>query len=310
MSQKILVIGSMNLDSTVQLERVPNKGETLLADSMGEFPGGKGANQALAAAKLGGEVYFAGRSGRDKAGDTLVQNLNNNRVNLDYLKVSENTPTGQAFIFVEADGDNRIIVLAGANSEVSPDDVDACFASGIEFGAILLQLEIPLETVAHAIKVGKEQNIPVIVDAGPAITKDLSLFKDVTLISPNQHEIEELTGLPANTPDEAIKAAGVLLKETNAEIVVLKMGKSGALVYTDKEHNFYSAFTVKTVDTTAAGDAFTAALTLGYVQGWSWEKTMQYANAAGALTVSKLGAYSALPSVDDVEAFIAEYTLD
>ncbi len=305
---KILVIGSINLDSTVVLDRVPNKGETLLGDSIGEFPGGKGANQALAVAKLGGDVAFAGRTGADQSGTLLTENLVTTGVDTKYLGVSEENFTGRALIFVESDGDNRIVVLSGANGDVGPDDVDRCFAGNDEFTAVLLQLEIPLPTVGYAIEQAKKRNIPVVVDMGPAITTDLDIFKDVDVLSPNQHEIEELTGHKAGTVEEGIIASQFLLRETNSGVVVLKMGDLGALVVDRDGHEFFPAFKVKAVDTTAAGDAFTAALTIGYTKKWGWEKTLQFANATGALAVSKLGAFTSLPSKKEVENFIKNNT--
>ena len=301
---KILVIGSINLDSTVVLDRVPNKGETLLADSIGEFPGGKGANQALAVAKLGADVAFAGKTGTDQSGTILTENLIATGVDTKFLTVSETNYTGRALIFVESDGDNRIVVLSGANADVGSEDVDRCFAGDDEFSAVLLQLEIPLPTVAYVIEQAKKRNIPVVVDMGPATTKDLDLFQGVNVLSPNQHEIEELTGHKAGTVEEGVLASQFLLEKTNAGVVVLKMGDLGALVVDKDCHEFFPAFKVKAVDTTAAGDAFTAALTIGYTQGWSWEETIKYANATGALAVSKLGAFTSLPSRQEVEDFI------
>lgn len=306
MAGKILVIGSINLDSTVVLDRVPNKGETLLANSIGEFPGGKGANQALAVAKLGGEVMFAGKTGPDQAGTTLTENLKANGVDTDCLTISQSSDTGRALIFVEADGDNRIVVLSGANAEVGPGDVDRCFDGDAEYSALLMQLEIPLPTVAYAIKAAQSRNIPVVIDAGPAVTKDLDLFHGVDILSPNQHEMEELIGLPAGTVEEGLVAARALREKTAAKNIVLKMGDLGALVLNEIGHKFVPSFSVKAVDTTAAGDAFTAALTIGFTNGWDWEETLRYANAVGALTVSKLGAYTSLPSKEEVEDFLAQ----
>ena len=299
---KILVIGSINMDLVMSVERSPEAGETVVGRDYSYIPGGKGANQAVAAAKLGGEVTFCGRVGNDANGEILLTNLQNNNINTAFITRDHGNQTGLAAIPVEADGQNRIIIFAGANGCVSKEDVDKAMEQS--YDAVMMQLEIPLDTVTHGFQRAKEKGIPVVLDAGPAMKINLKQFRGIHVISPNESETAALTGIEVNNMDSALKAAKYLSQETEAAYVVIKLGEKGALLYENGNYEILPAYQVKAVDTTAAGDSFTAALTLKMIEYGDIKKAIKYAHAVGALCVSKKGAQPSLPTSEEVSAFL------
>ena len=301
MKPRILVVGSLNMDLRLSLTRMPAAGETCFGRDYAYIPGGKGANQAVAAARLGGEVVFCGRRGKDANGSALEAGLQKEGVDVSLLTADPAAQTGLAVIPVEDDGQNRIVVLSGANMRVSAADLREAFRRPID--AVIAQLEIPLETVFALHAITREKNIPLILDAGPAMPLELERLEGIEVISPNETETSAITGIHVTDDPSALRAAEEIEKRSRAKYVVLKLGGRGCLLYGQGLRRFYPACPVRPVDTTAAGDAFTAALTVRYLETGDMEAAVSYANQAGALAVTRKGAQPSLPFADEVESF-------
>lgn len=299
----IIVIGSLNMDLVVNVDCYPEQGETILASDTLFIPGGKGANQALAIALLGGEVSMIGKVGSDEFGTMLKENLQKNKVNIDDTYIDQSKKTGMAFISVGRNGDNRIIVSPGANALLSAADVEKLEPVIAASEGVVLQLEIPLKTVEKAIELADRHKVPVFLDPAPAQILSYDLLAKVDYIFPNENEAMELTGVEIGDIETAKTAAAKLL-QMGCHHVLLKLGAQGVL-YADK-NNFrhYPGFTVETVDTTAAGDAFCAGFVATYLKTRDLSKAVNFANAAGALTATKQGAQSSLPTLEEVAALI------
>lgn len=299
---RILVVGSINMDFVLRTERVPESGESILCEEFRTIPGGKGANQATALARLGADAVFAGRIGKDGFGAELRRNLETNGVCTEFLSVDDEAPTGTAFIILESSGANRIMVFPGANMKLGTADIERAMDN--PFDAVMTNLEIPAEVVRRIAVIAKEKHIPAVLDAGPARGFDISAVPGLDIVSPNETETSTLTGLPCSTVEEAERAAARLSSLCRANHVVIKMGSKGALLHSHGKTEFFPAYEVKAVDTTAAGDAFTAALTIEYIRHGNIGKAMEYANAAGALAVTRLGAQPSLPYGREVDLFL------
>jgi ribokinase len=291
------------MDLVLKVDKVPGGGETVLGESYAYIPGGKGANQGVAAARLGADVTFVGRVGEDANGKVLKGNLQKEGINAEFVIESQEGSTGIATILLEETGQNRIIVIPGANMNMTKEDLHTAFEH--TYDAVIVQLEIPDEIVIEACRLSKEKNIPVILDAGPAKSFPLEDLEGLEIVSPNESEAFALTGVEVNSIESAEKAAIVLKERSNAKTIVLKMGSLGAYLYEDGEGEFFPAHKVKAVDTTAAGDAFTAALTVRYMTSRDIKDAIRFANVAGAITVTRMGAQPSLPKVNEVEKFAA-----
>lgn len=300
--KRILVIGSINMDLVLTLDRAPEAGETVLGESYAYIPGGKGANQAVAAARLNGEVFFCGRVGSDSNGKILLENLADNKVNTSYITVDDSSQTGLAVIPVDSEGQNRIMVFPGSNYLVSREDVDRAMQES--YDAIMLQLEIPLDIVYYAFEKAKAKGIPVVLDAAPAVEVDLSRLKGLYILSPNEYEASKLTGIKADSVENALKAAEILRDSSSADYVIIKMGDKGALLYDKGHYEMIPSYPVKAVDTTAAGDSFTAAVTVKALEHGNIAEAVRYANAVGAICVSRRGAQPSLPTEEEVRKFL------
>jgi ribokinase len=295
----ILVVGSLNADLVVRASRFPVPGETISGGDLLTLPGGKGANQAVAAAKLGGKVAMLGRVGNDQFGKMLIDNLLRFQVDASRVQVCP-AATGTAVIVVDENGQNSIVLSAGANGAVTPADVDAAPQAKI----MLLQLEIPLESVLAAARWGKQQGMQVILNPAPARALPDEFFGLVDLIVPNESELSLLTGLPVTDIDSA-QVALRALQARGARQVILTLGEKGALAQLDSDSGYFVAgHVVQVVDTTAAGDAFIGGLALALAQGRVFPDALEYANACGALAVTRLGAQPSLPTADEVDQFI------
>jgi len=303
MAKKITVIGSINMDLVIKTSRMPKPGESFFGQSFGMIPGGKGANQAVAVAKLGEKAQLVGKVGKDVFGDKLVNNLKEFGVNVDYVFQDSSASTGVAFIIVTREGENSIIIVTGANGNLSSEDVKAVEATIKNSNLLLLQLEIPLETVSCSVELANKYKVPVVLDAGPPPRFFPDFFTGVDILSPNELEAEELTGMKIKDLESA-KAAAQKLLNTGIKRVVLKLGANGALLATRDEVKHIKGIKVRAVDTTAAGDAFTAGLAVAYAKGKSLEEAAIFANYVGALTVTKFGAQPSIPGMDEVESFI------
>lgn len=296
----ILVIGSLNADLVVRAPRFPAPGETISGEDLTIIPGGKGANQAVAAARQGASVTMVGRVGNDSFGPTLIQNLRDNRVDISLVQTDQSA-TGTALIVVDSSGQNSIVLSPGANGKVSPADVDALSFQNVDM--LLLQLEIPLETVVHAASLARQNGLRLILNPAPARQLPDSLLADVNILVPNEGELQYLSGQPVTDIDSAKSAAQVLLAK-GVQTVIVTLGRNGALLVTDENTLHIPTFNVEVVDTTAAGDAFIGGLAAGLLKGNPLEKAVRYGNASGALAATKFGAQPSLPNAEDVEKLL------
>jgi len=286
-----------------RVPRSPKPGESLLGRSFATVTGGKGANQALAAARLGAQVSFVGCVGRDAFGDMQRSTLCADGVDCAYLKIHPTEPTGTAVILVADEGQNSIVVTPSANYGLRPEDIAPLEKLFAQADAVLLQLEVPLDTVEAALALARRCGTFSILDAGPAQKIEAALVAQADLVSPNETEAEAMTGIAVKTPDDARAAARQLLG-MGARHAVTKLGARGALYVGDTEV-FAPAFKVRAVDTTAAGDAFTAALAVAW-KDMELTAALRFANAAGALAATVEGAQPSMPTRAAVDAFLKE----
>lgn len=300
----IVVVGSINMDLVVRIDRLPAPGETRPARSLAFVPGGKGANQAVAMQRLGGKVAMIGRLGDDPFGATLREGLASRGVNTEGVAPTTG-PSGVALIQVDDAGENAISLVAGANGCVTPDDVRRHAATIAEASSLVVQLEVPMEAVAEAIRIATEHGVRTVLDPAPAPAGKLPpALLAVDIVSPNQTEAEALTGLTVHTPADALEAAR-LLQAQGARSVVVKLGAQGALwLDADGQSGYIHPFSVKPIDTTAAGDAFTGAMTLRLAQGAPLAEAVRFACAAGALATTKAGAQPAMPEIQAVQTLL------
>jgi ribokinase len=305
MAKRILVAGSSNIDFLLTTPYIPAPGETLLSSGKYAFtPGGKGANAAVAAAAMGAEVIFCSRVGDDAYGDRLIALLKERGIDTRNVKVDRLEQTGLAVVMLEKNGANRIIVFGGANRKISDSDIEDSFSTAYP-DAVLTQFEIRQDAVLAAAKTAAYEGIPLFVDAGPA-TSDFPLEKleRVEVFSPNESETEILTGIRPNSLENCLRASIALCNRVDIKYVVLKLGARGCYIYDGKYCDIISPFDVPVVDTTAAGDVFTAALTAEYLRSGDILASARFANAAGALAVSKLGAINSVPTLEEVRALL------
>ena len=301
---RILCIGSANMDLVMKTERMPEKGETFITGRNYEFiPGGKGANAALAAARLGADTLFCTRLGDDANGKVLRDMYIKENISSRFIGTDKNNPTGLAGIFVESDATNRIIVYPGANNALTSEDLEEAFLSYPD--ALLMQFEIPEQTIIKACRLAAQYGVKVIIDAGPARSDfPLKELGRVEIFSPNETETLAYTGISPDNMSTTMSATVKLSVMVNAKYIVLKLGSRGAYVYDGVNADIIPSYEVSAVDTTAAGDAFTAALTYEYTKTGDIIHSIKFANAVGALTVTKMGASSSLPTYDEVMNFV------
>ena len=302
--KSILVVGSINMDLVVKAERMPRGGETLVGSGFVQAPGGKGANQAAACARLGAGTYMIGRVGDDLFGKSLKTHLRRSGVTTDFIVTDSHAPTGIAVIIVDKKGQNSIVVASGANAKVCRRDLSAARDVWDRVGFLIVQLEIPLKTMDAALTRARKKGIVSILDAGPAKRIPLATLRKADIVSPNEIETEALIGRRVTTLGAA-RAAALRLRKLGVKRVVLKLGERGALAAEGRECVHIPARKVKAVDTTAAGDAFTGALAVALGEGKDLVSATEYACCAGALACTKLGAQPSMPTRAEVETFIA-----
>lgn len=302
------MVGSSNMDLVVKSARIPSVGETILGGDFIMNPGGKGANQAVAAAKLGAEVYFVAKLGQDMFGDESLPNFKKMGVSTKYVTRTQDSPSGVALIMVDSSGNNIIVVAPGANQKLSPADVKQAESDMASSGCIVAQLEVPLETVEFAAQLANTSGVPFILDPAPAQKLDSELLAATDVLKPNETEAAILTGIKVTDRDSARAAAENLL-EKGVKAVILSMGANGFLLADSDRAEFVPAIKVKAVDATAAGDAFTGTLAFGLAQGLPLSQAAQFANYVAALSVTRIGAQSSMPTAQEVESFIKEQHL-
>lgn len=300
--KNIVVIGSLNMDLILRVPRLPVPGETILGTALHYACGGKGANQAYTLGKLGARAVMLGSVGRDEHGGKLLDNLRSVNVNVDSVQRLEDAPSGLAAIGVDDAGNNSIIVAPGANLRTTPDYIYAQKGLIARCDALIMQLEIPIESVAAAARLAKEMGKLVILDPAPAAALPDELYQYIDIIKPNEIELAHLSGQPVNSIHEAERATGELLKR-GAGAVVATLGGEGALIAAkDRGEHIPVSQTVKVVDTTAAGDSFTAAMTMLLAEGRPLKQAVEFATQVAAIVVSRPGAQTSIPSADEVAA--------
>jgi ribokinase len=295
------------MDLVVKSPRIPAVGETILGEDFIMTPGGKGANQAVAAAKLGAEVYFITKLGDDIFAEQSLKNFKKEGVNTKYVVQTKEAPSGIALITVDDAGNNVIVVAPGANQKLSPDDVKKAESDIASSGALVAQLEVPLETVEFAAQLANESGVLFILDPAPAQKLSPELLKMVDVLTPNETEAQILTGIEVTSNRDSACTAVKKLLEYGVKSVILTMGANGFLLGTDDEMEFVPAVKVNAVDATAAGDAFTGSLAVGLAQGKTLANSALFANYVAALSVTKMGAQSSMPTREAVESFIGAF---
>jgi ribokinase len=299
----IIVVGSLNMDLVVSVKKRPRTGETVLGSDVLFVGGGKGANQAIAAARLGGQVAMVGKVGDDPFGKALCSNLANDGVDTSGIQVETGVSSGVAFITVDDAGGNQIIVSPGANGRLLPDDIKANADLIGRSKVLLLQLEIPIPTVIAAAELAHQMGVTVILDPAPAQPLPEKLLKLVDFFTPNEHEAASLSGQPISDLRSA-KLAAAKLMSLGCHNVILKLGEKGVLLAEGNHFQHIPAFPVPAVDTTAAGDAFGAAFAVSWLESRDVYQALRFAAAAGAITVTREGAQSSLPYRREVEELL------
>ncbi|MDB8791323.1 ribokinase [Romboutsia sp. 1001216sp1] len=299
--KNICVIGSLNMDLVVNVEKMPKAGQTLLGSNFKEVPGGKGANQAVAMARLNGNVTMIGKVGNDSFGETLVNSLKKDNVNTDYIQV-EKGPSGVALITVDKNAQNSIVVAPGANYKLTKEDIDKNIDAIKNSDIVVVQLETPLETIKYALKKAKELGKYTILNPAPAVVLEDEIIENVDLLTPNETELEIISGKSISNEDDINECAQIMINKGVKELIVT-LGSKGSLYINKETSMFKKAYKVEAIDTTAAGDSYTGALAVAISIGKDMEYAMDFASKVGALSVMKEGAQSSLPTLIEVENF-------
>ena len=304
MGARIVVVGSLNADFVVRMERFPAPGETLVGREFAVFAGGKGANQAYGAARLGGRVSMLGQVGGDAHGEWLAQSLASAGVDVSHVQRDPDVSSGIALISIDASGQNQIVLVPGANGTFTAERLERSRQVIAGARVVLLQLEIPMETVAAAAQLARESGALVILDPAPALDISDDLLRLADYITPNETELAVLTGAPSGEELGRSEAAERTreLRARGARRVIVKMGSRGALMVADDGEEFWPAIPVRAVDTTAAGDAFNAAFAVALAGGKSDAEAGGFATAAAAYSVTRKGAQASMPTLEDLQS--------
>jgi len=302
----IIVVGSANTDMILKMGRLPKPGETVLGGAFAMAAGGKGANQAVGAARAGGRVVFVARVGRDDFGARAIEGLLRDRIAVDYIFRDKVQPTGVALIFVARNGENCIAVASGANAALSPADVRKAASAFEGAGFLLTQLETPLDTVQAAAALAARKGVRVILNPAPARPLSDALLKKIDILTPNESEAEILTGIRA-AGERGAQAAAAALKKRGVETVIITLGPRGAFVSGPDAEGLVPGFKVRAVDTTAAGDVFNGALAVALSDGLALMEAVRFANAAAAISVTRWGAQPSAPKRREIEAFLSRF---
>ncbi len=305
MTARVAVVGSLNMDLVARAPHIPQPGETILGRDFHTLPGGKGANQAVADARLGAAVAMVGRVGNDAFARQLLDNLAAAGVDHTFVIQDSGAATGVALIVVDAAGQNSLVVVSSANMRLSPADVEAAETAIAAADVLLLQLETPLETATRAAQIAHDHGVTVILNPAPAQPLPPELLSRVDVLVPNESETALLTGLPIDSLARVEAAAGAL-RASGVGAVILTLGERGALLAQAGGTQAFPAFAVTALDTTAAGDAFMGGLAVALAEGRSLAEGVRWGNAAGALAATQLGAQPSLPARRAVEKLLAE----
>ncbi len=305
--KKILVVGSSNTDLIIKVPEIPRPGETLLGGELQTFPGGKGANQAVAAARGGGDVVFIASVGNDNYGAESIKGYKLDNINTENIKICKNIPSGIAMITISDGGENAITVASGANAELKPEDLDEAEEAFHEAEYMLVQLETPLDTVQKAVEICADFETKVILNPAPAAELPDEIISRIDIITPNETEAERLTGVKVQDEKDARKASEEL-HNRGINTVIITLGSQGAFL-SDRitgVSKTVPGFKVEATDTTAAGDVFNGQLAVALAEGLSLEDAIRQAHAAAALSVQKLGAQSSIPRREETDYFLEE----
>jgi ribokinase len=303
----IVVVGSLNMDLVVQVPNIPKPGETVLGNNFASYPGGKGANQAVAAARLGATVTMIGQVGADNYGESLINNLVTEGVNVDCVFYDERNATGVAMISVDANGQNSIAVASGTNFTLTKEHIRSAWEKLGDINILIMPLETPPNTILEAARLAKKRDVQVVLNPAPARFLDGELLSQVDILVPNEHEIIQVSEyyLSSNVEVVELEGAARTMIDQGVNSVVTTLGSKGVSIVEDGENEvLLPSFTVDVLDTTAAGDAFVAALAVGIGEGKSLHEACYFANAVGALTVTKMGAQPSLPTRAEVIEFL------
>jgi ribokinase len=303
MRQSIVVVGSSNTDMVIKAGHLPAAGETIIGGTFFMNPGGKGANQAVAAARLGGTVTFIAKIGNDIFGRHAVQLFEEQKIDVSYILSDTEHPSGIALITVDKNAENCIVVAPGSNEFLSPNDLVAAIPVIEKAGILLIQLEIPLATVEYVVATAAKTGTRVILNPAPACQLPDSLLINISIITPNRREAEMISGIKITNMDSA-KEAAKIIKHRGVETVIITLGVEGALVLSDGNFTEVPAFPVNAVDTTGAGDIFNGALAVAISEGRDLFAATEFACKASAICVSRLGAQSSAPNKSEVDSFI------
>lgn len=295
----VFVAGSTNTDMVVRTTRFPMPGETLIGGEFFMFSGGKGANQAVAAARLGAKVYFIGKTGNDVFGERVLQQLAGENIDTRFLATDPAAASGTALILVDAKGENEIVVAPGANDQLLPEDIEEALGLMDAGDILLVQLEIPLETVAYAVEKASAKGMRVILNPAPARALPDKLFPHLFLVTPNETEAGLLTGISVSDEITATQAAHVLISKGIPQVIIT-LGAKGALFVSGQEQMLIPAPSVQAIDSTAAGDVFNGALAASLSKGLDWKPAIELACKAATLSVTKMGAQSSMPYLSEL----------
>lgn len=304
MKNSICVLGSINMDIVLKVERMVKSGETILSKGFDKIPGGKGANQAVAARRLGANVYMIGKVGNDDNGHKLVEELKKDNLNLEYLCIDEKEPTGMAIITVDDEGNNSIIVVPGSNMHITSEEIKNSQKAIVSSKVLITQFETPAKRSIEAFKMAKENSVITILNPAPASVIPDELLKYTDIVAPNETEAYELTGIKVDS-EETIKEAAKAFLDKGVKFVIITLGKRGAALVTKDEFCIVSAHKVKAIDTTAAGDSFIGGVATKLCDEKSLnfevlKKAIIFANKVSSIVVQRKGAQTSLPTLDEV----------
>ena len=307
MNRKIAVVGSFVMDLIATVDDFPKAGQTIIGNVMQTFPGGKGANQAVAAARLGASVQMFGKLGNDANGYAFMDLFRKEKIDVTHVQMHETLPTAMGLIQINAQAENKIVVIPGANYGYTIEDLLSDSEHFLKADLVVAQLELKHEVVFKLVELCAENKVPLVLNPAPAINLSEAIMSKVTYLTPNETELEILTGISVVSIEDAKKAMEKLIN-IGVKGVIATLGKNGALIGNLDGFTHVPGYKVDAVDTVAAGDSFNGALAFGIVEGQSLESTVRFANAVGALTVTKQGAIPSLPDFDEVVEFIKTYS--
>ena len=303
MPSKIVVVGSSNVDLIIKGDKIPARGETVLGGTFYKAAGGKGANQAVAASRAGGEVSFISCVGNEY-GEESIEGFRRDGINVDHVKKDPDIATGIALILVDKNGENSISVASGANLRLSVSDIQNAQQLIRDADVLLMQLEIPLDVVEKAAQTAFDAGIKTILNPAPARPLSDELLSSVSILTPNETETEILTGMSVKNETDAMKAASLILKK-GVDVVIVTMGSKGALLATRDETKIIGGHKVEAKDTTAAGDVFNGALAVAIAENKSLDEAIRFANAAAAVSVTRMGAQPSAPTREEIDNMLS-----